>query len=454
MSAGETHALGRAELSGQVGPAHAADVARSLHARGLPEILTRVATMPEAEAVELLDDDGFHFAPEVLTDLPHDRAVRLLEAMSADRAADALRWMRKDTRARLQKALNEETRAAVTSILSFPADSAGSLMTTEFVSVPASWTVAQAMDHVRTVERTRETIYAIYVLDDVTRRLIGAASLRRLVTTPPDQPILSACGSRPLITAPPTMDREDVARLILRYDLLAIPVVDEAGHVLGIVTSDDIMSALVEEQSEDMQKLGGAEALDEPYWESSLLDIVKKRVGWLAFLFVSGMLTATAMEYFDEQIERAVVLAVFVPLVISSGGNSGSQATSLMIRSLALEEVRLGEWFRVFLREAPAGLILGSVLCIIGFLRVAVWHVFGWQDYGEYWFLLALTIGLSLLCIVAYGSLVGSMLPFLLRKAGFDPATASAPLIATLVDVSGIVIYFSVAYAILHGTLL
>jgi magnesium transporter len=322
-------------------------------------------------------------------------------------------------------------------------------MTPEFVSVPASWSAARTMEEVRTLERTRETIYAIYVLDDATRRLVGAVSLRRLVVAAPDTPILAVAEDRKLVTVAPTTDREEAARLIRRYDLLAIPVVDGAGRLLGIVTVDDVLTAITEEQGEDMQRMGGMEALDEPYWKTSLADIVKKRVGWLADLFISGMPTATAMEYFDEQIERAVV-----PLVISSGGNSGSQATSLMIRSLALEEVRLGDWLRVFLREAPAGLILGAILCVIGTLRVAVWQIMGWQDYGEHWQLLALTIGLSLLCIVAYGSLVGSMLPFALRKAGFDPATASAPLIATLVDVSGIVICFSVAYAILSGTLL
>jgi magnesium transporter len=433
---------------------HAVDRAKRLRRRRLDEIVATMREMPEAEAVEILDVDEFRPAPLVLAALPEDQAQHLLEAMSSDRAADALRRMPAAARQRLLAGLTPESRTAVDSILSYPEDTAGSLMTSEFVSVPADATVAEVMAHVRSVEYSRETIYAIYLLDGDSQRLVGAVSLRRLIMAEPQLPVRSVAERRQLITAPPEAGREEVAHLISNYDLLAIPVVDPGNRMLGIVTADDMMTAMIEEQSEDIQKLGGAEALDQPYWESSLLDIVKKRVGWLAFLFISGMLTATAMEYFDEQIERAVVLAVFVPLVISSGGNSGSQATSLMIRSLALEEVRLADWFRVFLREAPAGLILGVVLCVIGFLRVAVWQVFGWQDYGAHWFLLALAIGLSLLCIVAYGSLVGSMLPFALRRLGFDPATASAPLIATLVDVSGIVIYFSVAYAILRGTLL
>lgn len=434
--------------------AYAADIAAELNGRPVAAVVAAVAAMPESDAVELLDSDEFHFAPEVLARLPEDRAARLLGEMSADRAADALRWMNPAERARIEVLLDPETRASLATILAFPENSAGSLMTTEFVSVPADWTVERTLEHVRSVERSRETVYAIYVLDMATQRLVGAVGLRRLLMAPPEAPILTAAEGRRLISTGPTTDREDVARLIRRYDLLAIPVVDTGGRLLGIVTVDDIMTAMIEEQSEDMQKLGGMAALDEPYLESSLLEIVRKRAGWLSFLFVSGMLTATAMQFFEDQIERAVVLAVFVPLVMSAGGNSGSQATSLMIRSLALEEVRLADWLRVLLRELPAGLALGGILCLLGFLRIAVWHLFGWSDYGEHWLLLALTIGTALLGIVTVGSVVGSMLPFLLRLVGFDPAVASAPLIATLVDVTGIVIYFSVAYLFLRGTIL
>lgn len=433
---------------------HAADIALRLRGKKLPALVAAVAAMPEREAVALLDSDEFHFAPEVLGKLAQDSAVRLLGRLSPDRAADALRWMAAADRSRLEAQLEPETRDSIATILAFPENSAGSLMTTDFISVPASCTVSEAMAAVCTIERDRETVYAIYVLDDATQRLVGAVPLRRLVLAEPEAPIMTVAEGRRLITVTPGTDREDVARLISRYDLLAVPVVDSTGRMLGIDTVDDIMTALIREQSEDMQKLGGMQALEEPYMESSLLEIVQKRAGWLAFLFVSGMLTATAMQYFEDQIEKAVVLAVFVPLVMSAGGNSGSQATSLMIRSLALDEVRLGDWLRVLLRELPAGLALGGILCILGFLRIAVWQWLGWNDYGEHWLLLALTIGMALLGIVTVGSVVGSMLPFLLRWVGFDPATASAPLIATLVDVTGIVLYFSVAYLFLRGTLL
>ncbi|MFO1074670.1 MAG: magnesium transporter [Geminicoccaceae bacterium] len=440
---------------GQVPAAeHAADLALRLRRRRQRDVMATFAGLGEAEAVELLDSDEFHAAPEVLAGLPQARAVALLEAVSADRAAYALRWMRPADRARLEAALDAETRAAVERILSFPADSAGSLMTTEVVAVPASWTAGRTLEHLRAVERSRETVYAIYVLDDATQQLVAAVPLRRLLVADPAASILAAASGRPPIVVPPTADREDVARLISRYDLLAIAVVDAAGRLLGIVTVDDVMTALMEEQSEDLQKLGGMAAIEDSYWESSILALVRKRAGWLAFLFISGMLTATAMQYFEGEIEKAVVLAVFVPLVMSSGGNSGSQATSLMIRSLALEEVRLADWLRVLGRELPAGLLLGAILCVLGVLRIFAWQLLGLQDYGAHWLLLGLTIGIALLGIVTVGSVVGSMLPFLLKRCGFDPAIASAPLIATLVDVTGIVIYFSVAYAILAGTLL
>jgi magnesium transporter len=314
----------RASAPGGSSGEHAADTARRLRGTKLPELIAELAAMTDAQAVELLEVDDFHHASEALERLPPERAVRLLEAMSADRAADALRWMPAAARDRLECSLAPETRADLETILTFPPDSAGSLMTTEFVSVLSGWNVGRVMDHVRSVEYGRETIYAIYVLEEATRRLLGAVGLRRLVVAEPDAPLLSLAEDRRLIAAAPATDREEVARLISRCDLLAIPFVDDAGRMLGIVTVDDVLTALVEEQSEDIQKLGGMEALDEPYWESSLLDIVRKRAGWLVFLFVSGMLTATAMQYFEGEIEKAVVLAVFIPLVMSSGGNSGS----------------------------------------------------------------------------------------------------------------------------------
>jgi magnesium transporter len=245
-----------------------------------------------------------------------------------------------------------------------------------------------------------------------------------------------------------------VARLISKYDLLAVPVVDAAGRVIGIVTVDDVIDAIVQEDTEDAQKFGGMEALDQPYMQIGFAAMIKKRAGWLSALFLSEMLTASAMQSFQSELEKAVVLTLFIPLIMSSGGNSGSQATSLIIRALALRELRLGDWWRIALRELPAGITLGAILGFIGIVRITLWQLAGFYDYGPHWSLIALTVGMALVGIVTFGSMSGSMLPLVLKRIGFDPASASAPFVATLVDVSGLVIYFSIAYVILKGTLL
>jgi magnesium transporter len=231
-------------------------------------------------------------------------------------------------------------------------------------------------------------------------------------------------------------------------------VVDKGGHVLGIVTVDDIIDAIVEENTEDVQKFGGMEALDAPYMDIGFVDMIRKRGGWLCALFLGEMLTASAMQHFETELDKAVVLTLFIPLIMSSGGNSGSQATSLLIRAIALQEVQLRDWWRIALRELPTGVILGAILGIGGVVRIAVWQSFGIFDYGKHWILIACTVGAALVGIVTFGSLVGSMLPFILKRIGFDPASASAPFVATLVDVSGLVIYFSIALIFLKGTLL
>jgi len=249
-------------------------------------------------------------------------------------------------------------------------------------------------------------------------------------------------------------DREEVARLISKYNLLAVPVLDEAQHILGIVTVDDVIDAIVSEQTQQAQRLGGVEALDKPYTQIGFGTMIKKRAGWLCVLFLSEMLTATAMQHFEGELSKAIVLTLFIPLIMSSGGNSGSQATSLIVRALALRELKLGDWWRVALRELPTGITLGSILGVIGIVRIFLWQHLHFYDYGVHWKLVAFTVGAALVGIITFGSLAGSMLPFLLRRLGFDPAVSSAPFVATLVDVTGLVIYFSVAFLILHGTLL
>jgi magnesium transporter len=327
-------------------------------------------------------------------------------------------------------------------------------MTIEFIAVPSDWNVGQTLDHIRKVERTRETVYAIYVVDPQTRVLLGVVSLRRLIIRELDEPILSLARDDDPITISPHEDREDVARLFRKHDLLAVPVVDDGRHIIGIVTVDDVLDAMTEEASEDAYRFGGMEALDKPYMRIGFGEMLKKRAGWLGILFLGEMLTASAMQHFELELEKALVLTLFIPLIMSSGGNSGSQATSLIIRALALQEVKLKDWWRVAIREVPTGLALGSFLGLIGMVRIALWQKLGIYDYGEHWILVGATVGMALVCIVTFGSVTGSMLPFILKRLGFDPASASAPFVATLVDVTGLVIYFSVALVILSGTLL
>jgi magnesium transporter len=433
---------------------HVADNVDALNALAADQAAAVLSYLPFDRAIDILDQPELDAAPDIVRALPEDLFATLLSGMAADRAADLFRQIDEPERARLLSRLDADTRKAISRVLVYPANTAGSIMTTEFVSAPSTWTVGQTLAHIRKVERTRETVYAIYVLDQSSRRLLQAVTLRRLIAAEPDAPILAAARHETPITVPALMDREEVARLITKYDLLAVPVVDVAGHVLGIVTVDDVIDAILEESSEDVQKFGGMEAIEQPYLQISFAHMIRKRAGWLCALFCSEMLTASAMQSFQAELEKALVLSVFIPLIMSSGGNSGSQATSLLIRSLALRELRLGEWWRVAIRELPTGLMLGAILGTLGMARIAVWQQFGFYDYGEHWMPIALTVGLALVGIVTFGSVTGSMLPFLLQRLGFDPASASAPFVATLVDVTGLVIYFGVALVILRGTLL
>jgi magnesium transporter len=432
----------------------AADIVEALNQVDAETAAAVLLHLPADRAVEVLDQPGFNDAPQIVERLPVDQAVPLLRAMSSDQLADVFRQLKEPGRAQLMQRMDGETRDLLGRLLAYPERSAGSLMTTEFVSVPADWTVQQTLDHIRRVERTRETVYAIYVLDPSKKTLVQAVPLRRLISGDPQASVLSVAPPRRPITVAPLADREEVARLISKYNLLAVPVVDGIGHVLGIVTVDDVIDAIVQASTEDVQRFGGVQALDQPYLRIGFVQMIRKRAGWLSVLFVSEMLTASAMQFFQGELEKAIVLTLFIPLIMSSGGNSGSQATSLLIRALALGELRLRDWWRVAVRELPTGLVLGSILGVIGIVRIVLWQHLGFYNYGQYWLLVALTVAAALIGIVTFGSLAGSMLPFALQRLGFDPASASAPFVATLVDVTGLVIYFGVAALILTGTLL
>jgi magnesium transporter len=419
-----------------------------------PELAVAVLLhLPPDRAIEVLDQPGLEREPELVTLMPRATAASLLAGVSADRVADIFHQVKEPHCSALLDLLDPDTRVNIRRLLEYPKDTAGSIMTTEFASVPSTYTVRQTLDYIRHVESSRETVYAIYVLDPLSKNLVKTITLRRLITADPVAPVLSVARPGRLITAAPLMDREEVARLISKYDLLAVPVVDH-GRVIGIVTVDDIIDAIVQETTEDVQKFGGMAAISEPYMEIGFWQMMKKRGGWLCALFLSEMLTASAMQGYEGELEKAIVLTLFIPLIMSSGGNSGSQATSLLIRALALRELQLRDWWRVALREIPNGLALGAMLGLVGIVRISLWQYLGFYDYGEHWALVALTVGTALVGIVMFGSLTGSMLPFILQRIGFDPASASAPFVATLVDVTGLVIYFTVASIILRGTLL
>lgn len=388
---------------------------------------------------------------ELVQTMPERERRSYLRILPPDDAADLIQEWPAEDRTALLDLLDETNRSEVRALLAYAEDDAGGLMSPRFARLRPDMTVDEAISYLKLQARQMETVHYVYVVDG-DQTLQGVVSFRDLFTSSGSARI-SDIMRRDLVTLDEDTDQEDTARLFAVHDLVAIPVVDAQGHIKGIVTSDDIVHVVEEEATEDIQKIGGMEALNEPYLEIGFLDMVKKRAGWLAALFVGEMLTATAMSRYEGEISRAVILAVFIPLIISSGGNSGSQATTLVIRAMALDEVRLGDWWTVAWREIRSGVVLGTVLAVIGFVRILIWQVI-WGTYGEHSLLVALTVAASLVGVVLFGTLAGSMLPFVLRRVGVDPASASAPFVATLVDVTGLVIYFSTASLILRGTLL
>jgi magnesium transporter len=388
---------------------------------------------------------------------------RLLKATTPEEAAGILNAMSPDDRTMLLEKLPEPAsqevlqlltpneRAVAVSLLEYPQYSVGRLMTPDFVSVREDWSVQQVLDHIRTHGQDSETLNHVYMVDEK-RTLIDDIRIRQFLLAGLTDRV-SDLMDHQFVALYATDSQETAVAVFRREDRTALPVFDEQGKLVGIVTIDDVLDVAEEEATEDIQKIGGMEALDEPYMEISLLRMVRKRAGWLVLLFLGEMLTATAMGYFEREIERAVVLALFIPLIISTGGNSGSQASTLVIRSLALSEVALRDWWKVLRREILSGLALGSVLGSIGFLRITLWSAFS-DVYGPHWLGVALTVALALIGVVLWGTLAGSMLPFALRRLGFDPATSSAPFVATLVDVTGLIIYFSIAAVILRDSLL
>lgn len=376
---------------------------------------------------------------ELITELPPDDRTALFEELHGDAVK------------KLIILLPPAERKEALALLGYEENSIGRLMTPDYVAVKPHWNVSHVLAHIRRYGKNSETIDVIYVIDDQ-GVLLDDIRIRDILLVDPETPINDLMDDR-LISLHVHDPQEEAINVFRMNNRVALPVTDQENILLGIVTVDDILWIANEEYTENIQKIGGTEALDEPYLDMPLFKLIRKRVGWLIILFLGEMLTATAMAYFEDEIAKAVVLALFVPLIISSGGNSGSQASTLIIQAMALGEVTIADWWRVMRREILSGLMLGITLGMIGFMRIYIWSLFS-NIYGPHWVLVGLTVGCALIGVVLWGSLAGSMLPLLLKKLGADPATSSAPFVATLVDVTGLVIYFSIAVLIMQGKLL
>ena len=426
----------------------------------LADLITELGRENEAVVFRLLPKrltiPTFEYLPvdtqeELLKSLGDKDVAAILDDMSPDDRTALLEELPGKVTKRLVNLLSPTERRVATQLLGYPEDSVGRLVTPDYVAVKPPWTVQEVLEHIRVFGRDSETLNVVYVvgaggvlIDDIGLREVLLASPETLVSDLMDNQFASLSVLD---------DQETAVTVFRRLDRTALPVVDSGGVLVGILTVDDILDVAEEEATEDIHKLGGSEALDEPYLTIGLFSLIRKRSVWLVLLFFGQMLTATAMGFFEDELARALVLAIFVPLIISSGGNTGSQAATLIIRAMTLGEVRLRDWWRVMRREILSGIIIGGMLGALGFLRIgaAEWLT---GAYGGDWLTLGLTIGLSLVGVVLWGTLSGSLLPFALKRLGVDPATSSAPLVSTLVDVTGLVIYFSVASVVLKGTLL
>ena len=434
-----------------------------------PDVAEVILDLPEDEQVIIFRVLPHDLAADVFEYLDLDAQQKLLRAMAHEQVVGILNEMAPDDRTalleelpsaaarQLIRLLTPEERRIATALLGYPEDSVGRLMTPDFIAVHEGWTVQQVLDYVREHGRDSETLNFVYVVDGQ-GKLIDDVRMREFLLRPLTAKV-SEIRDQTFGALNVTDLQQDALNVFRKYDRAALPVVDSNGVLVGIVTADDMLDVAEEEATEDIQKFGGMEALEEPYMRIPLWRMVRKRAGWLIILFLGEMLTATAMASYQEELAKALVLALFLPLIVSSGGNSGSQASTLMIRAMALGEVTLRDWWRVMSREVQAGLALGVILGAIGVVRVAVWAIIGEQylhrqPYGPHWPLVAITVGISLVGVVIWGSLSGSMLPFLLRRIGADPATSSAPFVATLVDVTGLIIYFSIALVIMRGVML
>jgi magnesium transporter len=389
---------------------------------------------------------------QIIHELHPLKTAALLNELPADDRTSFLEELPTEAVRELIKLLNHEERKITLSLLGYDEGSVGRLMTPDYIAVQSDWTIAEVLEHIREVGKDSETIDVIYVINDH-GQLVDDVRIREFLLSPPERLVSELTDGR-YIELNVNDDQEMANQVFKMNNRVALPVVDNNNILVGIVTIDDVLWVANEEFSEDMQKMGGTEALQEPYLEISILKLFKKRVGWLIVLFMGEMLTATAMASYEMALDKALVLSLFIPLIISSGGNTGSQASSLIIQALTVGEVTLEDWWNVMRREIVSGILLGTVLGIIGFSRVVIWAQIFPDVYGAHYVLIASVVGISLIGVVMFGTITGSMLPILLKKLGADPAVSSAPFVATLVDVTGVIIYFNCAYLFLKGTML
>ncbi|MBP6335594.1 MAG: magnesium transporter [Bacteroidia bacterium] len=414
--------------------------------------LRKIFQVLDAEkAIKTFENLDYDKQMELLGSYTVEQLSATLNQISPDDRTALFEKLPEDTLQRYLTLLTDEERKTTKELLLYPEDSIGRLMTPDFISVKEDWTVQQVLDYIRKNGRDSETISNIYVTDSK-GFLIDDIKVRDFLLAPIDKKV-SDLMDRQFVNLNARDDQEVAIDIFKQTNRMALPVTDFNGLLIGIITIDDVVDVIEEEDTEDIQKFGGTEALDEPYLKVSLPLMIRKRAGWLVVLFFGEMLTASAMGFFNDELNKAVVLTLFVPLIISSGGNSGSQAATLIIRAMALGEVTWANWWQVIRREVMSGLALGSILAVIGFLRISIWSTFT-DIYGPHWFLIGLTVSFTLIGVVLWGTLAGSMIPMLLKKLGKDPAVSSAPFIATLVDVTGLILYFSLAYLLLKGTLL
>jgi magnesium transporter len=379
-------------------------------------------------------------------------AREFIENMDSDDAADILAELPDDMQDEVLSHIEDTEQASdILDLLNYDENTAGGIMATELIAVHVDRNVLECVREIRRQAEDVDNIYTIYVVDD-DNRLLGLLSLKKLLTVPLRTKVKDIYKSK-FISVKVNTPSEEVPQLMNKYDLVVLPVIDQLGRLVGRITIDDVVDVMREEETEDVQKMGGMEALDEPYMTIPFFQMIKKRAGWLVILFLGETLTATAMSFFEDEIAKAVILALFIPLIISSGGNTGSQASTLIIRALALKEVSIKDWWKIVRKEVSTGFVLGVILGAIGFARVALWSLFI-QNYGPHWILIAVTVGVSLIGVVMWGALAGSLLPLCLKRLGLDPAVSSAPFVATLVDVTGLIIYFSFSILFLRGLLL